>query len=561
MKQNKALPKSTFPGFATVKMFAEKAPKAVPPILPESSPVVVDEQTNIESLLVENPDINAATFLNLLKSKGFKIVKDESVMPEGKQSAEAEGGSSNAAVLRAETKESAEPLKPGKFAFRARFTEALAKDDGTGVTRFRVALIQEGLGNMRDGFYYTKEALQSAIPIFEGKKIYADHPSVIDEQTRPERSVKDVLGHFESVKLEEGDDGQAMLTADVAILPDEPYRWARALMRHSVAYAQKYPDKDFIGLSINASGQANTVTLEEFNKSVSLPEGAKVKFAKALAEGLTEVKVVNRFDSATSCDLVTEAGAGGKILALLEQEKSMPDEKKPEDKKEEMKPEAEAQAEAPKPEAEAQPEAPHADEEQDIALIKKLIGEYLGDEEAESEEVMKHCKQAIEAYEAMGRSKEESMKCAGEYMKASKHMAGKQVESADADADDKKEESAPAVTGEKPDKKQESEHVEAMAQLVGENARLKEALKKFELKDHVETKCKESKEPRVITDEFKKLVEGAKTKGEIDKLWDAFTKGAASKRASSALNFSDFVMTEKSAAPTAKGESFADCLK
>lgn len=557
MKQNKALPKSTFPGFATVKMFAERAPKAVPPVLPESQPVVVDEQTNIESLLVENPDINAATFLNLLKSKGFKIVKDESVMPEGKQPTEAEGGSSNAAVLRAETKESAEPIKPGKFAFRARFTEALAKDDGTGVTRFRVALIQEGLGNMRDGFYYTKEALQSAIPVFEGKKIYADHPSVIDEQTRPERSVKDVLGHFESVKLEEGEDGQAMLTADVAILPDEPYRWARALMRHSVSYAQKYPDKDFIGLSINASGQANTVTLEEFNKSVVIPESAKVKLSKAISEGLTEVKVVNRLDSAVSCDLVTEAGAGGKVLAMLEQEKSMPDEKKPEDKKEEMKPEADAQPEAPKA------DAPHADEEQDIALIKKLIADHLGEEEAGSEEVMKHCKQAMEAYEAMGHSKEEAMKCAGEYMKASKHMASKQAESADADADDKdkKEESAPAVTGEKPDKKQESEHVEAMAQVIGENARLKEALKKFELKDHIETKCKESKEPRVITDEFKKLVEGAKTKGEIDKLWDAFTKGAASKRASSALNFSDFVMTEKSAAPTAKGESFADCLK
>lgn len=557
MKQNKALPKSTFPGFATVKMFAERAPKAVQPVLPESQPVVVDEQTNIESLLVENPDINAATFLNLLKSKGFKIVKDESVMPEGKQPTEAEGGSSNAAVLRAETKESAEPIKPGKFAFRARFTEALAKDDGTGVTRFRVALIQEGLGNMRDGFYYTKEALQSAIPVFEGKKIYADHPSVIDEQTRPERSVKDVLGHFESVKLEEGEDGQAMLTADVAILPDEPYRWARALMRHSVSYAQKYPDKDFIGLSINASGQANTVTLEEFNKSVVIPESAKVKLSKAISEGLTEVKVVNRLDSAVSCDLVTEAGAGGKVLAMLEQEKSMPDEKKPEDKKEEMKPEADAQPEAPKA------DAPHADEEQDIALIKKLIADHLGEEEAGSEEVMKHCKQAMEAYEAMGHSKEEAMKCAGEYMKASKHMASKQAESADADADDKdkKEESAPAVTGEKPDKKQESEHVEAMAQVIGENARLKEALKKFELKDHIETKCKESKEPRVITDEFKKLVEGAKTKGEIDKLWDAFTKGAASKRASSALNFSDFVMTEKSAAPTAKGESFADCLK
>lgn len=554
MKQNKALPKSTFPGFATVKMFAERAPKAVPPIEPQAEPVESkDDQTNVEALLVENPDMNAATFLNLLKSKGMKVVKDESAMPEGKQPTEAEGGSSNAAVLRAETKESAAPVKPGKLSFRARFTEALAKDDGTGVTRFRVALIQEGLGNMRDGFYYTKEALQSAIAIFEGKKIYADHPSSFEEQTRPERSVKDVLGHFESVKLEEGDEGQAMLTADVTILPDEPYRWARALMRHSVSYAQKYPDKDFVGLSINASGQASTVTLEEFNKSVVIPEGAKVKLSKAISAGLTEVKVVNRLDSAISCDLVCEAGAGGKVLAMLEQEKDM--EKKPEEQKEEMKPEAEAQPEAPKA------DAPHADEEQDIALIKKLIAEYLGDEEAESEEVMKHCKQAMEAYEAMGRSKEEAMKCAGEYMKASKHMAGKQVESADADADDKKEESAPAVTGEKPDKKQESEHVEAMAQLVGENARLKESLKKFELKDHVETKCKESKEPRVITDEFKKLVEGAKTKGEIDKLWDAFTKGAASKRASSALNFSDFVMTEKSAAPTAKGESFADCLK
>jgi hypothetical protein len=68
--------------------------------------------------------------------------------------------------------------------------------------RFRVALIQEGLGNLRDGFYYTKQALESAVPAFEGKKAYADHPSRSEESDRPERSVRDIVGHYENLKLE-----------------------------------------------------------------------------------------------------------------------------------------------------------------------------------------------------------------------------------------------------------------------------------------------------------------------------------------------------------------------
>lgn len=520
----------------------------VPPILPAATPApVVDDQSAVDALLVENPQMNASTFSNLLKAKGFKIVKDPSAMPEGPQKSEADSGSSNVGVLRAQTQESAHTSN-GNLNFRAHFTESLSKDDGNGVTRFRVVIIEEGLGNSRDGYYYTKESLQSAVPLFEGKKIYADHPSATEESTRPERSVKDVLGHFESVNLEQGSEGQAILTADVCILPDEPYRWARALMRHSVSYAKKYPDKAFIGLSINAAGSASPMPLEEFNKSVPLPEGAKVKFAKAVEEGLSEVKVVTRLDSAVSCDLVTEAGAGGKVLAMLEQEKKM--EKKPEAQKEEDKKEAAPEAPAP---------GDHADEQQDIALIKKLIAEHLGEEESEDAEVQKHCKQAMEAYEGMGHSKEEAMKCAGQYMKASKHMASKAKEAAPKDEEkpEPKEEAAPTVTGQSPGK-----HAEAMAAIQGENARLKESLKKFELRDHIEAKCRDSKESRVVTDEFKKLVESAKTKGEVDRLWEAFTKGAQTKRASAATSFTDFVMTEKSVEPTqTKVASFTDCLK
>lgn len=286
----------------------------------------IDASADIQQLLVDNPNINASTFANLLKSKGFKIVR------------EANQSTANVAVLRKESgKRVIEAMKLFSKHARAikkreakeikyttwRFMES-GKDlaNPTSANKFRVRLIQEGLGNLKDGFYYTKEALKSAVPVFEGKKMYADHPSADEEETRPERSVRDIVGHYENVEYKENEDGSGFLEADAVVLPDQNYQWVRSLMRHSVDYAKQFPDKDFIGLSINASGDAVPVNIQDFIKEAKVPESAKPKIEQAAQEGLTEVRLVNKIESAVSVDLVTEAGARGKIISLLEAEKN-----------------------------------------------------------------------------------------------------------------------------------------------------------------------------------------------------------------------------------------------
>lgn len=353
---------------------------------------VAGPDAELNDLLTQNPSVTGAVFLNLLKSKGFRVVKGEldgsssaagvgdsktaqqnakdipaekqgashpstvAASPKngdaspGEENSKGEGkngddkkkkkSSGKAMGAAADKKAGATPGagtgKPveadagGSFPqavraneawlFRSRFIESAASDNGIGPTRFRVVLLEEGLGNFRDGYFYSKEALKSAVTVFEGKKIFADHPDANEDKARPERSVRDVLGYFEKCGYQESDDGQGQLVADVVTMADKPYEWARALMREAVEFSKKHPDKEFIGLSINANGAAEARPIEDVIKETSA-QPILLKLNDAMERGLTEVKVVRQITEAVSCDLVTEAGAGGKVLQILESEK------------------------------------------------------------------------------------------------------------------------------------------------------------------------------------------------------------------------------------------------
>lgn len=205
----------------------------------------------------------------------------------------------------------------------ARFLEASSSDNGIGPTKFKVALIQEGLGNLRDCYYYTRGALEGAAAngTFEGKKCYADHPSASDERDRPERSVRDIIGHFENVHIEEADDGSARLCADLIVFPTPAFEWARTLVSQAIRFSKKYPDRELVGLSINASGDANPVGIVDFMKTDGLPSSAVPKLLKAQELGAEQVRVVSRITEAVSTDLVTEPGCRGKILEFIENER------------------------------------------------------------------------------------------------------------------------------------------------------------------------------------------------------------------------------------------------
>ena len=288
-----------------------KSPDAVQVTNPLTNPNPdASEQAN--KIMVDNPNMNVATFLNTLKSLGLAIV-------DMKPKTEADSTSTAIQVTRSQ-----ESLKgsPTKIKF---LEQDKAVNGANPISRFKVALIQEGLGNLRDAFYYTRIALESAVSLFEGKKCYADHPSRTEEIDRPERTVRDIIGHYENCHIEENADKSAMLCAELVIPSNESYDWARSLLVHGLNYSTKYPDKDFIGLSINASGDAEPMDITDFMKQSDVPSSAKPKLMKAIEQGVTQIRVVNAIQDATSTDLVTEAGAKGKIIELLESNKEKTD--------------------------------------------------------------------------------------------------------------------------------------------------------------------------------------------------------------------------------------------
>ena len=169
---------------------------------------------------------------------GFKKVKEDYVL-------EANAVSSLAQVTR------------HKESFQATLRESVQEDKRT----VEVIILKEGKGNPRDKHYYSQEALTSAIQLFEGAQCYADHPSSFEEQTRPERSVRDVVGHFQNVRVEMIE-GASCLVGDLKIVKGESYDWAWDLIKESVEFTKKFQEKSLIGISINADGESMPFELE-----------------------------------------------------------------------------------------------------------------------------------------------------------------------------------------------------------------------------------------------------------------------------------------------------------
>lgn len=469
-----------------------------------------------------------------------------------------------------------------RIPLQVRLLESKQADSGIGYTKFRVVLIKEGLGNLKDAFFYSRAALESAVPVFEGKKIFADHPTALEDETRPERSVRDIIGHFENVALVEGDGGVAQLEADAVTMPDEPYRWARALMRHAVEYSEKYPDKEFVGLSINATGESSEAKIEDVLESA--PEGAKLKLMQARDNGITSVRIVDAISEAVSCDLVTEAGAGGEVLKLLEAERdTRPDgedvKTKSEDKMENETEKKEAAPEE-KPEVAGGGEE-HPDKAQDIELIKTQLRKYLGDEEPE--ESMEMAMEAFESYKEMGYQEDEALKCAAHAMKLAKHLAGKAPkEEAPEEKPEGEEKPAPKQAPEKEEEacegececKKEAKEEEAKKEskeeetkesdsvkLAGRVAFLEAQVKMYEMKEHLDKVCRESKLPMEITKKFKTRCEKAKTTKEIDDKFELFKEGLNARGGEADDMGFVFVAPEKKpATANKKSFNFGDCI-
>lgn len=140
--------------------------------------------------------------------------------------------------------------------------------------------------------YYPKEALQEGAQLFkENTKIFLNHPSADDKFNQPERRVQDIAGYLTEGATYDGKD----LYANATFLPQ--YQ----------EMVKELAERGLIGMSIRAEGEVTE------------------------ASG---TKTLKRFTKVHSIDVVTEAGAGGGFVKLLESEKASAPESGAESQKE-----------------------------------------------------------------------------------------------------------------------------------------------------------------------------------------------------------------------------------
>lgn len=449
--------------------------------------------------------------------------------------------------------------------FTGRIREAAAEAKQGDGRRFSVTLLQEGLGNLSDCYYYTAGAIDSCVKLYEGKKFFVDHPTKLDEENHPERSVRDVAGYFENLRNDKNEDGRSNLAGDLVLINGPSVDHFRSLMIEELEYAKKHPESSLIGLSINANGDFDTIPLDQFLETENIPDSCLEKLKEAQAMGITQVKPVREMKSAFSCDLVTEPGAGGSINTLLEGAKSMA--KKIDSKEDEAKvpPQAEAGSDGGDSGAGG---GDHPDADQDKELIAQELKKHLGlgddDQPSEEESAMMH-----QAYEAaskgMGMEHEEAMKCAGYNLKMAKHLQAKQAEA------DGKDEGAPAFGAKakapgdagsvsKKDQVESNKGGHRDVKLAAEVASLRTQLDALELEKFTDISLRESKLPMAATKKLRECLKGVRTKKEVTEKLNVFKE--AYRLGGEADGGGLILGAEKTTgADSGEGMSFADCVQ
>jgi len=151
--------------------------------------------------------------------------------------------------------------------------------------RATVTVIKAGFNATGDR-YYPAEVLKRDFAIFEGQKMYADHPTEQEDKDRPERSIKDWVATLTEVAC----DDSGTVTGVAEILES----W---LMQKLASLRDKQMLAE-MGISINAVGSAS----------------------KSKVEG-KETMVIEKLVAARSVDFVTEPGAGG-VVTFYEADRS-----------------------------------------------------------------------------------------------------------------------------------------------------------------------------------------------------------------------------------------------
>ncbi|KKM23017.1 hypothetical protein LCGC14_1619470 [marine sediment metagenome] len=140
-----------------------------------------------------------------------------------------------------------------------------------------IRIISPGF-NTSKGRYYSEQAIKDAAVLFDGAKMYADHPTETEEKEKPERSIRDWVATLHETKVSKA--GNAVGIAHINA------GW----LKEKIQSLFELGDLQHLGTSINAVGKGTSQTIE----------GHKT----TLVEGLVR-------STFQSVDFVTEAGAGG----------------------------------------------------------------------------------------------------------------------------------------------------------------------------------------------------------------------------------------------------------
>jgi len=190
-------------------------------------------------------------------------------------------------------------VRTERLTFHPQLVESAATAYDPQTRTAEVIVIEVGRGNARDKHYYGADTITQAArdKVFEGSQAYADHPSLDEDINRPERSVRDLFGYYFNTRVTEvrKPDGTRVPALAASLKIQAGADWAIGLIQEAIDYNKRFPDKTYVGISINADGDVSPAVVDN-----------------------EQVNYVHRITEAFSADMVTKPARGGKFLALVE---------------------------------------------------------------------------------------------------------------------------------------------------------------------------------------------------------------------------------------------------
>lgn len=163
----------------------------------------------------------------------------------------------------------------------------------------RALILSAGMGNPADRNYYTREFIQSALPLVEGADSFYDHSSLSEEKDIPERRVRDKAGWWADAEIGKFTDPEhpelgARDGLFATFYPRSGDPQIASLLTTAATKAAKYPNAPaFLAYSINAYGVGQP--------GQSPDDGSACT-------------IMNRMTDLRSIDAVTAAGARGRPI-------------------------------------------------------------------------------------------------------------------------------------------------------------------------------------------------------------------------------------------------------